>query len=593
MAQQTIDQTAQEQLAVSFAKINQNFNELYTGSGGDANPSYTTVTASGAVTGGSLVISGASALTGLLTEGFASAVTAGSTQTQAGATALTKQVNNITTNATGGNGVALPTSAAGLVVAVINNTANALQVYGNNTEAATINGIATGTGVSQIARSVVFYACGVAGTWISSADGASLPANILASSLTSLGTIASLGFTNGSFTGLLNESESATVTAGATQTQAGATALTTEINVVTTNATAGNGVALPAAALGLDIVIVNTTTKSLQVYGNNASADTINGAATGTGITMPPLSVMLFVCTAAGPSGTWVAEGTGTGYSGQMQTILATDALSANSGGVQAGATAITTNLARFTTVGGSGYSAVLPASAPGLEITVINAGANPMTVWPNGASDTINGNNNASAIPYVLGVNGVVTFACTVAGAWHSLAGAAFPPSIAAGLTSATNVANQQTPTTGGVTLKNQTLVAGSTWRVKAYGTYVAANSGTARNAEFSCFWGSTQLTKVTSVVLASTAQTTGWDVEFTLTASSTTALWATGRLIEQSDVTLTTTAADLDYIILTAASNTSLSSGPQTLDFRVDTSASVAGDAFNVHSVIMERLV
>lgn len=162
-----------------------------------------------------------------------------------------------------------------------------------------------------------------------------------------------------------------------------------------------------------------------------------------------------------------------------------------------------------------------------------------------------------------------------------------------AAGLTSVTSVSNQQTPTTGGVTLANQTLAAGAVWRVKAYGTYTAASSATARNAEFSCFWGSTQLTKVTSVVLASTAQTTGWDVEFTLTASSTTALWLAGRLIEQSDVALTTTAADLDYIIVTATSNTGLSTGPQTLDFRVDTSASVVGDAVQVHSVIMERLL
>src|SRR5208282_5715229 len=41
----------------------------------------------------------------------------------------------------------------------------------------------------------------------------------------------------------------ATVTAAATQTQAGATALTKQVNVITTNATAGNGVALPASPL--------------------------------------------------------------------------------------------------------------------------------------------------------------------------------------------------------------------------------------------------------------------------------------------------------------------------------------------------------
>lgn len=161
------------------------------------------------------------------------------------------------------------------------------------------------------------------------------------------------------------------------------------------------------------------------------------------------------------------------------------------------------------------------------------------------------------------------------------------------AGLTAVTAIANQQTPTTGNVTLHNQTLVPGATWRLRAFGTYVAATSGTARNFEVTPYWGATALTKITSVVLASTAQTTNWSVEFVITASSLTAIWTTGNLIEQTDVALTTTAADLDFIILTAASTTSLITELQTIDLRFDTSASVASDQINVHSVTIERMV
>lgn len=56
-------------------------------------------------------------------------ITAGTTQTQAGATALTKEFNNITTVTTAGDGVALPTAVAGLSVTVKNGGANALTIY--------------------------------------------------------------------------------------------------------------------------------------------------------------------------------------------------------------------------------------------------------------------------------------------------------------------------------------------------------------------------------------------------------------------------------------------------------------------------------
>ena len=399
-------------------------------------------------------------------------------------------------------------------------------------------------------------------------------------------------FANLLLTGLLTESSAAAITANATQNQSSATQLTVEVNNVTTNATAGNGVALPAAVAGLTILVANSTPRALQVYGNNASADTINGVATGTGVSQMANSIVLYTCIVGGASGQWASEGLGTGYAGSNQTFSTADALSANSGAVQAGATPITTSLARFTTVGGANYSAALPASAAGLEITVINAGANTMTIWPNGASDTINGNNNASGIPYALSKSGVVTFACTVAGAWHTLAGSAFSPSVNAGLTAATTISNQQTPTTGGVTLTNQTLVAGAAWRVRAYGTYTSASSATARNAEFQAKWGTNLLTKVVAAVLVNTAQTSNWEVEFVFEASSTTAAWVTGKLSHHL-VTAIASAEPQPLLNVTPTSVTGLTAGPQTIDCVFDTSASVPGDSFSVQSVTIERLV
>lgn len=58
-------------------------------------------------------------------------ITAGTTQTQAGATALTGSYNNVTTVGTAGDGVKLPTAAAGLVVQVRNGGAatKVLKIY--------------------------------------------------------------------------------------------------------------------------------------------------------------------------------------------------------------------------------------------------------------------------------------------------------------------------------------------------------------------------------------------------------------------------------------------------------------------------------
>ncbi len=69
-----------------------------------------------------------------------------------------------------------------------------------------------------------------------------------------------------------------TITAGTTQTQAGATALTARINRVTVSAVNGDGVLLPTAEAGLEVLIINDdSTQNIDIWPN--TADTIDGEA--------------------------------------------------------------------------------------------------------------------------------------------------------------------------------------------------------------------------------------------------------------------------------------------------------------------------
>lgn len=63
------------------------------------------------------------------------------------------------------------------------------------------------------------------------------------------------------------------ITAGSTQTQAGATALTKDINRVTTVGTDGDGVKLPAAVAGLEILIINDDAgQDIKIWPNTDDA---------------------------------------------------------------------------------------------------------------------------------------------------------------------------------------------------------------------------------------------------------------------------------------------------------------------------------
>jgi hypothetical protein len=76
----------------------------------------------------------------------------------------------------------------------------------------------------------------------------------------------------GNFTKSVTDS----ITAGATQTQVGATALTKDINRVTTVGADNDGVKLPTASAGLEILIINADAgQDIQIWPN--TGDAING----------------------------------------------------------------------------------------------------------------------------------------------------------------------------------------------------------------------------------------------------------------------------------------------------------------------------
>lgn len=94
----------------------------------------------------------------------ANAIAASATQTQVAATAMTKDINRVTTVATAGDAVKLPAATAGAKITVINaNVTNACGVFPASGDA--INAIAADGVYSLAATKVAQFYCAVAGTW--------------------------------------------------------------------------------------------------------------------------------------------------------------------------------------------------------------------------------------------------------------------------------------------------------------------------------------------------------------------------------------------------------------------------------------------
>lgn len=300
---------------------------------------------------GGVVVYSPSANTSLFNELAQTGITANATQTQAAATPITGQMALVSTVAAAGNGIVLPASAAGLEIFVINKGANPMQVYGLSADK--IDDQTASVGVVQMAGSAVIYACAAAGNWYSEglATGFGGP-------------------------GLQTFSFTPTITAAATQTQAAATVLTTMINRVGTSAASGNGVALPASVVGLAITIINRGAQPIQVYGNNTAADTINGIATGTGVSQGINTSATYVCDVAG---NWEVP---------ITSLVSTQPTTLSVNGAIPPHTAHTYVITKAGVLADT-LAAPTATTDDGLEITIVNTTANAHTLTATGLLKT------------------------------------------------------------------------------------------------------------------------------------------------------------------------------------------------------------
>lgn len=190
---------------------------------------------------------------------------------QASAFQLTAQTARVTTVATAGDSIALPPALAGLEVILINHGANPMQVYGNGTD--TIDDVATATGVSQMASSVVIYTCATAGAWYSE------------------------GLANGYAGGLQTISSQDGISAAGAN-QGTATVLSPRMAYNVTTVAASTGVLLPASVAGAEIAVANNGANALLIYPNGS--EKINALAASAGFSAATSTVTILYCFTAG-----------------------------------------------------------------------------------------------------------------------------------------------------------------------------------------------------------------------------------------------------------------------------------------------------
>lgn len=183
---------------------------------------------------------------------------------------MTSDLNVASVVANANDGVRLPTAAAGHVVYVKNSGANVLKVWPFSGDDA---GGGVDTAVVMLVGEFRAFAAKDATTWLSP-----LVLNAASLALSGAGTAASYAAT-GAVTGAtmtttgaitvgstLRRSVSTGLVAGTTQTQGGATLLTADRNANIACANDNDGVILPTAVAGMEILVHNVSTKTLKVY---------------------------------------------------------------------------------------------------------------------------------------------------------------------------------------------------------------------------------------------------------------------------------------------------------------------------------------
>ena len=107
------------------------------------------ITATGNISGANVIV------TGYHIRSVGTGISAAGT-TQGGGTALTKEINIVSTVASGATGVVLPTAVAGMIVTITNTTANSMIVY--PASGGQINSLGTNAGFTQGTTTIQFVA---------------------------------------------------------------------------------------------------------------------------------------------------------------------------------------------------------------------------------------------------------------------------------------------------------------------------------------------------------------------------------------------------------------------------------------------------
>jgi hypothetical protein len=218
------------------------------------------------------------------------------------------------------------------------------------------------------------------------------------------------------------------VTANATGTQQTATPIVGQVAHVMTaaNATAPfAAVALPPWSPGFQCTVYNDTANSIQVFpALGDSSATINDGAANASITCMPNSVANFTAVVANGVLEWHCPDASSGYAAGSAIMTVSNAtIAANATATQASGTAVTTLLTNVTSAATGPYSVTLPASVPGMELTVHNISAYSIYVFPNaGGTTTEKINALAANASITMTTNTSSTFTCVVAGQWYTI---------------------------------------------------------------------------------------------------------------------------------------------------------------------------
>ncbi len=260
----------------------------------------------------------------------ATGITAFATGGQASATALTEEINNVTTVATAGDSVKLPAAVAGKHVHVKNSGATALDIFpatSDSIDALAVNlaiRIQPGSSVDFYAKDAIVWESNVdasltivapttntgqlelkatssAGNTVTTITNASQAATRVYT-IPDAGANANFVMTEGAstingtktYTAPIVYSLATGITAFAGGGQASATALVREINNVTVVATDGDSVKLPSAVEGLKIVVKNADNSNvLAIF--PFTGDAIDAEAANASITIPSYATVVFI----------------------------------------------------------------------------------------------------------------------------------------------------------------------------------------------------------------------------------------------------------------------------------------------------------